>query len=107
MGGIGLGAIDRDITARQIARTLNIMDCLVMGPLHHHLRKITAAGGDWLRIVTSGPEVPYPKPQANQLFRHPRAKTPAPINTLPPVRLTARWTRGFFSFSRAFDASQP
>jgi len=30
-GGKGFGAIDIDITARQIARTLNNMDCLVMG----------------------------------------------------------------------------
>jgi len=27
---MGLGVIDMNITARQIARTLNIMDCLVM-----------------------------------------------------------------------------
>ena len=36
-GGMGLRVIDIDVTARQIARMLNNMDCLVMGRLHHYL----------------------------------------------------------------------
>ncbi len=53
-GASGLGAIDSDITASEIARTLKNMDWLVMGRSTVICEKVTAAGGKWLRIVTIG-----------------------------------------------------
>jgi hypothetical protein len=58
IGAKGLGAIDSDITAKLIARTLKNMDCLVMGRSILISRVITAGSGKWLRIVTRRREVP-------------------------------------------------
>lgn len=49
IGGSGLGAIDMDITARQIARTLNAMDCLVMG--RSIVTSAEGNGGRWEMVA--------------------------------------------------------
>ena len=61
--GRGFGAIDRDITARLIARTLKNMDCLAMAHSTVISRMITAAEGNWLRIATKRSRSSPAKPQ--------------------------------------------